>query len=352
MRTMMALRLLEPGGALELSDLPVPEPGWDEVLLRVAGCGVCHTDVGFWREGVPTRGKLPLTLGHEISGTVVAAGSDGRHLLGREAIVPSVIPCGECALCRSGRGNVCPNQIMPGNDLDGGFAEFVRVPARGLCLVEERGPYSLAELAVVADAVTTPYQAVERSGLGEGELAIVVGVGGVGTYCVQIAAARGAKVVAIDVEPRRLEVASDLGAGLVLDASVAEFRTMKARIREAAREWGVPGHGWKVFECSGGVAGQETAFGLLSPAGVLMVVGFTLERGSFRLSNLMALDATAQGTWGCLPELYPKALEMVTRGLVTLEGLVETHPLSDGPRVLQDFAEHRLSRRAILVPDA
>jgi 6-hydroxycyclohex-1-ene-1-carbonyl-CoA dehydrogenase len=347
-----ALRLIEPGGPLVLEDVPVPVPRRGEVLVRVAGCGVCHTDVGFWRDGVPTRASLPLTLGHEISGVVVDAGPDTPGLEGTAVIVPAVIPCGECSLCASGRGNVCPSQVMPGNDMDGGFADFVRVPARDLCPVDDPGPYDLAELSVVADAVTTPYQAVTRSGLRDEELAVVVGVGGVGMYCVQIARALGARVVAIDVDPKKLEAAGERGADLTLDASATDFRTIKARIREAGGDWGIPSHGWKIFECSGTVAGQETAFGLMTPAGVLLLVGFTLEKGTFRLSNLMAMDATAQGTWGCLPELYPDALAMVTSGQVSLDGLIETHPLSAGPQVLERFADHRLDRRAILVPDA
>ncbi|HUH13470.1 MAG TPA: alcohol dehydrogenase catalytic domain-containing protein, partial [Longimicrobiales bacterium] len=186
---MQAVQLVAADEPLSLREIPDPVPGPDEVVVRVAGCGVCHTDIGFWRGGVPTRAPLPLTLGHEIAGTVAVAGPGAASLLGREVIVPAVIPCGECGLCRSGRGNICRAQLMPGNDLDGGFAELVRVPARGLCVVEERGDFALAELAVVADAVTTPYQAVIRSGLAAGELAIVVGVGGVGGYAVQIAAA-------------------------------------------------------------------------------------------------------------------------------------------------------------------
>ena len=126
--------------------------------------------------------------------------------------MPAVIPCGECALCRQGRGNVCRAQLMPGNDMDGGFAEYVRVPARGLCVVGERAGYGLDELSVIADAVTTPYQAIVRSGLGAGDLAVFVGAGGVGTYGVQIAAALGAHVIAIDVDADRLCTLTNYGA--------------------------------------------------------------------------------------------------------------------------------------------
>jgi 6-hydroxycyclohex-1-ene-1-carbonyl-CoA dehydrogenase len=345
-----AVRLLSSGAPLELGEVARPGAEAGEVVVRVAGCGVCHTDIGFWRDGVATRRPLPLTLGHEISGTVVEAGPGAEAWQGRDVIVPAVIPCGACALCRSGRSNVCRAQLMPGNDMDGGFAEFVRVPARGLCPVDERGGYPLEHLAVVADAVTTPYQAVVRSGLAAGELAIVVGVGGVGGYCVQIAAALGARVVAIDIDAGRLAAIAQYGAHLTLDSSSLDFRTLRREVSTAAQEWQCAPFGWKIFECSGHPAGQELAYGLLTHAATLMVVGFTLARVELRLSNLMALDATAQGTWGCRPELYPAALELVTSGAVTLHPFIELFALADGPEVLRRVADHEIPRRAILVP--
>lgn len=349
--TMKAIQLIAAGAPLEIRDVPVPVPGDDDVRVKVAGCGVCHTDIGFWKDGVPTRHALPLTLGHEISGVVAEAGAHFRHLLGREVIVPAVIPCGSCDLCRRGRGNVCRRQIMPGNDLDGGFAESVVVPGRGLCLVERRGPYALADLSVVADAVTTPYQAIVRSGLAAGDLAIVIGAGGVGTYAVQIAAALGAKVVAIDVDAAKLAVIANHGAHATFDPSSMDFKALKKGIAAGAAAWGLPAERWFIFECSGTTQGQETAFGLLGPAGTLMVVGFTLGKLALRLSNLMAFDATVQGTWGCRPELYPEALAMVVDGRITLAPFIERHPMRGGPDVLQRAADHALTRRAILEPD-
>jgi 6-hydroxycyclohex-1-ene-1-carbonyl-CoA dehydrogenase len=345
-----ALQLVAARAPLEWRDVPRPTPDQDEVLVRVAGCGVCHTDIGFWQDGVPTRHPLPLTLGHEISGTVVEAGSAARRLLGREVIVPSVIPCGACDLCRAGRGNVCRAQKMPGNDMDGGFAEFVAVPARGLCEVESRGAYDLAELSVIADAVTTPYQAIVRSALRARELAIVVGAGGVGTYAVQIAAAFGARVIAIDVDATRLERLKDCGVDFTLDASQVDFKGMKREVQARAREWGIAEHGWKIYECSGSAAGQETAFGLLTHAATLTVVGFTLEKISLRLSNVMAFDATVLGNWGCRPELYPDALSLVLNGQVKLAPFIERFPFRDGREVLERVARHEIRGRAILEP--
>ena len=347
---MKALQLISAGAPLEWRDVPRPSPAPDGVLVRVAGCGVCHTDIGFWRDGVPTRHPLPLTLGHEISGTVVEAAPSARRLLGREVIVPAVIPCGTCSLCLAGRGNVCRAQLMPGNDMPGGFAEFVAVPARGLCEVGARGAYELAELSVIADAVTTPYQAIVRSGLAGGELAIVVGAGGVGGFAVQIAAALGARVIAVDVDAARLERVSRHGAHATLDSSMLDFRTIKREVQSRAREWGVPEHGWKIFECSGTPGGQETAFGLLSWAATLVVVGFTLERTPLRLSNVMAYDAAVLGNWGCKPELYPAALAMVLDGRIDLKPFIERFPLRDGREVLERVASHGIATRAILEP--
>jgi 6-hydroxycyclohex-1-ene-1-carbonyl-CoA dehydrogenase len=348
---MKAVQLVAPSAPLELRELPLPEPGENDVIVQVAGCGVCHTDIGFWKDGVATRHPPPITLGHEISGEVVAAGASFADMVGQEVIVPSVIPCGFCDLCGSGRGNVCRAQLMPGNDMDGGFADFIKVPGLGLCPVSDRGGLELAELSVIADAVTTPYQAVQRSGLGPGDLAIVVGVGGVGTHSVQIAGAMGAHTVAIDVDAHKLAAVAPYGASLTIDASKTPFREIRAQIRDAAAQWGCAQHGWKIFECSGHPAGQETAFGLMVHAGVLMVVGFTLEKVNLRLSNLMAFDATAQGTWGCLPELYPAALELVTSGKIALKPFIETFPLAEGIDVIRRVAHHELDRRAVLVPD-
>jgi 6-hydroxycyclohex-1-ene-1-carbonyl-CoA dehydrogenase len=348
---MRAIQLAAVGAPLKIRELPTPKPRDDEVLVEVAGCGVCHTDIGFWKDGVPTRHPLPLTLGHEISGRVADAGASSRDLIGREVVVPSVIPCGACDLCRSGRGNICRRQIMPGNDIDGGFATFVVVPRRGLCVVPARPGYDLAELSVVADAVTTPYQAVVRSGLAAGDLAIVIGVGGVGAYAVQVAAALGARTVAIDVDDARLAAVAPHGASLTLNSAKHEFKALKKTVAESAKAWGCASHSWKIFECSGHPGGQETAFGLLGYAGALLVIGFTLSKIELRLSNAMAFDATIQGTWGCRPELYPDALGLVTDGRITLKPFIERHPMSDGPTVIGQVAEHAIYKRVILEPD-
>jgi 6-hydroxycyclohex-1-ene-1-carbonyl-CoA dehydrogenase len=327
-------------------------PAAGEVVIEVAGCGICHTDVGFAFDGVPTRHPAPIVLGHEISGRVVETGAEAGQWIGASVIVPSVIPCGTCAACRAGRPTICRQQFMPGNDGHGGFATHVKVPARGLCRVPGRLPAGLplSWLSVVADAVTTPFEAIRRSGLTPDHLAVFVGVGGVGGFGVQIAAALGAAVAAIDVDDRRLALAARHGATLTVNPSTSDIKATRAAIRAFVKESGRTGLGLRIFETSGTPAGQQTAFNLLDFGAHLAVVGYTPKPVELKLSNLMAFDATAAGNWGCPPERYPDALALVLNGGVRLDEFVETHALGCAAGVFQRVAEHKVARRAILTP--
>jgi 6-hydroxycyclohex-1-ene-1-carbonyl-CoA dehydrogenase len=332
---------------------PFP-PSAGEVVVEVAGCGVCHTDLGYFYDGVRLNHELPLTLGHEISGRVVAAGAGAEAWQGKAVIIPAVIPCGVCELCTSGHGTICRKQQMPGNDIQGGFATHIRVPARGLCLVDEQrlkgAGLQLADVSVVADAVTTPYQAAVQAGVGPGDLAIVVGIGGVGGHAAQIAHALGATVVALDVDQAKLDNMANYGAGLTVNVRQVQGRDLKKAIQDFVKEKGLPGTGWKIFECSGTAAGQETAYGLLTYGATLSVVGFTMDKVELRLSNLMAFHARALGNWGCLTELYPQALDLVLEKKIALAPFIERHPLAEINEVFAAAHAHKLTRRAILVP--
>jgi 6-hydroxycyclohex-1-ene-1-carbonyl-CoA dehydrogenase len=332
--------------------LEAPPPG--HVTVAIAGCGVCHTDLGYFYDGVRTNHPLPLALGHEISGRVKAAGAGAEEWMGRAVIIPAVIPCGECDLCKRGKGTICPNQKMPGNDIQGGFATHITVPAIGLCEVDEHrlthAGLTLADVSVVADAVTTPYQAVVQAEVKPGSLAVVIGVGGVGGYCAQIAAAFGATVVAIDVDPAKLETIAKYGAAKTINAREVPAKDLKKVIGAFAKEQGLPAREWTIFECSGTAAGQTAAYGLLVHGATLCVVGFTMDKVEVRLSNLMAFHARALGNWGCPPDLYPPTLELVLSGKVNLADFVEHRPLDTINAVFEEAHAHKLTRRVVLVP--
>jgi 6-hydroxycyclohex-1-ene-1-carbonyl-CoA dehydrogenase len=337
---------------LEKKEIPVPalQPG--EVLVEVAGCGVCHTDLGYFYDGVPTVSKPPLALGHEISGTVVAG---DQAWVGKEVIVPAVMPCRKCILCKTGRANRCLDQKMPGNSLGiyGGFASHIPVPSIDLCEVKKRGETPLSHFAVVADAATTPYQAAKRADLEPGDNVVVVGItGGVGQYMGQTVKALGAKtVVGIARHQEKLQRALKFGADFVINSTDKDASAVSKEFRGLCKDKGLPVTGWKIFEVTGAKAGQEIALNLLSFTGKLIVVGFGLAKVEYAIGRLMAFDAEIIGTWGCLPEYYPVVLDMVLDGRINIEEFVETRPMSS---IVETFAEaHKKPpvKRIVLTPD-
>ena len=340
-------------GRLVQTTVPLPELKPGEVLVEVAGCGVCHTDLGYFYDGVPTVTKPPLTLGHEISGTVVA-GEEGW--VGKEVIIPAVMPCNNCPICAAGRGNRCLAQKMPGNSLEiyGGFSSHIPVPAEDLCLVEDRKGLPLEWLAVVADAVTSPYQAAVRADLKEGDNVVIVGVtGGLGVYMAQIAKALGANfVMGIARNPEKLERALKYGADRVINSTGKSAKEVRDEFRTICKEEGLPhNYGWKIFEVTGAKAGREIALSLLSFIGKLIIIGFGMGTDEYMLSRLMAFDAEIIGTWGCLPQYYPQVLEMVVDRRIEIEPFVETRPMSQIQQVFEEAHAGKLMKRVVLTPD-
>ncbi|HAP31487.1 MAG TPA: 6-hydroxycyclohex-1-ene-1-carbonyl-CoA dehydrogenase [Firmicutes bacterium] len=344
-------QMVEPGKLLRTSiDMPELKPG--EVLVEVAGCGVCHTDVGYFYDGVPTVNKPPLTLGHEISGRVVA-GNVG--MMGKEVIIPAVMPCNNCDICASGRGNRCLQQKMPGNSMGiyGGFASHIPVPAADLCVVNDRKGMPLEYLSVLADAISTPYQAALRADIREGEHVIIIGAcGGIGVYVTQMAAAFGAaEVIALDLIPEKLERSLKYGATHTINTAGKSIKDIRDEFRAYCKAKGLPNYGWKILECSGSRVGQEIGLELLSFVGRLVVVGYGMHKVEYMLSRLMAFDAEIFGTWGCPPEHYPVVLQMVLDKKIEVEPFVELRPMS---RIEKSFTEShagRLEKRVVLTPD-
>jgi 6-hydroxycyclohex-1-ene-1-carbonyl-CoA dehydrogenase len=233
------------------------------------------------------------------------------------------------------------------------------VASRYLCAVDVlddtakvgKSNVTLRELSVIADAVTTPYQAVKNSELGEGDVAIFIGVGGIGGYGVQIAKALGAFGVAVDVDERRLQLVAEFGADATFNAKTFDNKQIRNAVRNLVSQESLSAYEWKIFETSGTKAGQELAFSLLTFGATLNVVGFTMDKLELRLSNLMAYDAQAIGNWGCHPDYYPEVLQLVEAGEIQLSPFVEVFPLSEINAVFERVHHHDLDKRAILIPD-
>ena len=344
---------LEPNGfRFECRESELPEPAEGEVLVEVAGCGVCGTDLSYFSGKVPTTTPPPLILGHEISGRVVRGGG----LEGREVIVPTVVPCRNCELCRSGRANRCFKQKMYGGNYGtrGGFASHVLVPARELCLVPGRAALPLEMLAVVADAISTPYQAVRRAQVGPGSKVVIIGAtGGLGIHAAQWCRAMGASVViGIARDEARLAEVGDGYYSATVSSAGRDDDDVRHAVWKAAREHGVnPRIGWTILETSGSLQGQMLGLNLLVTASRLVLVGFAAGEVTYPLSKVMANDAEIIGTWGCDPKHYPDVLNAVLQGQVDLKPFVELRPMDKiEPTFRALMAGERSLRRVVLTP--
>lgn len=314
---------------LDVTDVPTPVAGAGEALIQVAGCGLCHTDLHYVDHGVETFKKPPLILGHEVAGTVkalgppaVVNGGKNGHAVGDRVLVPSVLSCGRCAYCRAGRENLCTQLTMLGNNIDGGYAEYVVVPASDLITVPDGLPLSHA--CVIADALSTPYHAVKRRGrVRVGDTVAVVGCGGVGLNLVQCAAVSGAHVIAIDLNEQRLEIARTLGAAETVNPSVTP------RVDKAVRALSDGGVD-VAFEAIGTPKTIELAFSLLKRGGRLCVLGYSAEPVTLSAARLMYYELEVAGSLGCGAGEYPEIMTLVREGKLRLDPIVSgTLPLAD-----------------------
>ena len=240
---------------------------------------------------------------------------------------------------------------MPGNDFNGGFASHITVPARFLCeLPQELHDFNVSNLSVIADAITTPYQSLVRSNCKEGDLAVVIGAGGIGIYMVQLAASRGATVIALDIDGAKIERAKQLGASIGINVKEMNEKELKNTIRTFVKENKLPKFQWKIFETSGTAAGQTAAFSLLSFAGTVAIVGFTMDKVTVRLSNMMAFDADMFGNWGCKPEHYPAVVEKVLNKEINVLDTIEERPLDSINEVIELALQHKLEKRVVFIP--
>jgi len=211
MKTMQAAQLTEIGKPLQVVNVPIPEPGPGEILVKVRAAGICSSDIHY-QDGRSEVTKLPITLGHEISGEVAACGENVTRLKrGDRVSLFYLKTCGDCMMCNTGNDNYCSEAKMLGKNIDGGFAEYVVVPARNAFPFPESIPFSQA--ALITDAVATPFHALKRAKIQTGESVLVIGIGGLGIHAIQIAKIMGAgQVIAMDLADDKLELALKAGA--------------------------------------------------------------------------------------------------------------------------------------------
>jgi len=344
---MKALRLTRWGKPAELLETAVPEAGPGQVLIKIAGAGACHSDLHLmdWPEG-QLPWKLPFTLGHENAGWIDHVGSGVAGLKkGDPVLVYGPWGCGRCRPCRLGRENYCERAAEigvagGGLGLDGGMAEYMLVPsARFLVPLGDLDPVKAAPLA---DAALTPYHAIAKSRalLHPGATAIVIGVGGLGQMGIQLLkATTGARVIALDTDDRKLELARTLGADLVLRSDGGAVDAVRKATEGVGAEL--------VLDMVGADATLAVGAKSLRAEGRLVIIGLAMGTLPVSFFALPYGAELATSYWGTVPELV-ELVALARAGKIRID--VETFSLDQAPEAYARLRRGEIRGRAVIVP--
>jgi propanol-preferring alcohol dehydrogenase len=350
---MRALRIAEWHQPPEVVEMEAPVPGPGQVVIRVGGAGVCHSDLHIMHDlGDSSPWPLPFTLGHENAGWVHQLGAGVTGLApGQPVAVYGPWGCGACARCRVGVENYCENPAtapMPGGGgglgADGGMAEYMLIPDARHLLPLPAGLDPIAA-APLTDAGLTPYHAVRRSWpkLAPTSTAVVIGIGGLGHMAVQILkATTAARVIAVDTKKEALELAASFGADDQVEA--AEPALTASTVRQMTGGLGAD----VVLDCVGSETTMTAAVATARPLGDVTLIGIaggTVPFGFFQLPYEVSLQSVY---WGSRSELV-EVLELAGRGLLRAE--TTTFPLDAAPDAYDALAAGAISGRAVVVPN-
>ena len=368
MQTMRAAILEGAPGGVHIEEIPMPEPGAGEILVKVSACGVCHTDLHVMKAEVafPT----PAVMGHEISGTVAALGPGVKGpAVGTKVVCAFIMPCGFCTPCGAGRDDLCDSFFamnrLKGTLYDGttrlrrrdgspiamysmaGLAEYSVVPATDVFPLVDGLP--LEESAVLGCAVFTAYGAVRHGAeLRGGERVAVVAVGGVGINVIQIAHAFGAsQIIAVDVKDDKLEAARRLGATDVVNAATTDAT---ARVRELTDGRGVD----VAFEVLGLPQTFTQAFEMIRDGGRMVAVGIAPGRTAapVEITRLVRRELRIIGSYGARTRSdMPEIIRLAAKGIFRPETMVtQRFSLADADAAYKALARGEIVGRAIVVP--
>jgi len=343
---MKAIRLIRPGRPLEARQVDVPSVSARDVLVRVKAAGICHSDAHY-RAGTSRVDPLPLTLGHEVAGVVEQTGSEVRNVKrGDRVCLHYLATCGECAYCQQGKEQFCTQGAMIGKYRDGGYAEFILMPARSVFRLPEGIPFEQGAILMCSSA--TSLHALNKARLRPGESVAVFGAGGLGLSAIQLARAFGAReVFAVDIKPAKLEMARGFGA-VPVDAAARE------PVAEIQRLTG--GRGVDVaLELIGLPATMRQAVQSLAIQGRAALAGLTDK--TFEIEPYMELlnkQAEIIGVSDHLAQELPGLIEWVRQGKLDLSRVItRTVPLDAGAinEVLDELEKFGQEGRAVIRSD-
>ena len=303
---MKAVRLAQLKKPLEEADVPVPEIGPSDVLVRVAACGICHSDAHY-RAGISPIASLPVTPGHEVAGRVEAVGKDVHHLApGDRVCVHYLVSCGACRFCLGGNEQFCASVQMIGKHRDGGYAQFIAVPGRNVFGLPDEIPFEVGAVMMCSSA--TALHALNKARLKEGESVAVFGFGGLGFSALQLAKAFGCgDVFVVDINPTKLATAATLGA-VPINASAGD---PVQQIQEATQGRGVD----VSLELIGSAVTMAQAVKCLAVQGRAAVAGLTGESMSVQpYTEIINKEAEIVGVSDHLGTELPMLIEFARSG--------------------------------------
>ena len=313
----MKALLLSEYSKLEVTDLPQPEAGPGEVLVQVAACGICGSDVHGY-DGSSGRRIPPLVMGHEAAGVIAAVGEGvSRFAVGDRVTFDSTVYCGECDFCKTGDINLCDNRQVVGVSTPefrraGAFAEFVTVPERIVYKLPEE--MSFADAAML-EAVAVAVHAVAVTDLKGGETALVIGAGMIGLLTLQAAKAAGcSRVLVADVDRTRLKLATEAGADEVILASGAD---LVRDVHQLTNGRGVD----VVLEAVGRDETVSAAVDAVRKGGTVTLIGNITPTVTLPLQKVVSRQIRMQGSCASSGE-YPEAIELVSSGKIRVTPLI------------------------------
>lgn len=322
---------------LELQELPIPEAAYNEVLVKVASCGVCHTDLHAAHGDWPVKPTLPFIPGHEATGYVAAVGPGVTNLKEGDRVGMPWLhsACGQCEFCLSGWETLCPNQTNTGYSVDGGFAEYLVAPAAFAAPIPDQLGFD--EAAPILCAGVTTYKGLKETDAQPGDWVVISGVGGLGHVAVQYAVAMGYRVIAVDVSNDKLDLARALGAEITLNAKRTDPAGEVQRLIGGA-------HGALVTAVSP-VAFRQ-AIGMLRRGGTMSLVG--LPPGSFEtpIFDVVLKRLTIRGSIVGTRADLTEALAFAARGKV--RATFETQPLDAINDVFERLGTGDINGRVVL----
>jgi D-arabinose 1-dehydrogenase-like Zn-dependent alcohol dehydrogenase len=303
---MRAVRLTQVGKPLEEAEVDLPEIGVSDVLIRVASCGICHSDEHY-RAGISRIDRLPVTLGHEIAGWVEKVGADIKHVTcGDRVCVHYLAHCGNCEFCVRGLEQFCRTGEMIGKHCDGGYAEFIKVPGRNVFALPDQIPFEIGAIIMCSSA--TALHALNKARLKPGESIAIFGFGGLGFSALQLARAFDCdQIYVVEINPVKLALIEELGT-VAIDAKKGN---PVEQITDATNGKGVD----VSLELIGSAKTMRQAVQCVCPLGRAALVGLTAESISiFPYTELINKEVEIIGVSDHLAAELPTLIEFARSG--------------------------------------